>query len=963
MANSDTKEKILVLRVDVTKAVDEINRYNTMLEESREEEKKLREQEKQNSDNKDEYRKKIIAVKAAQTEYKSAVRDLSKAIQEEIKLQKQQDSASKITMATIKETVNANRRSRDSIAELNAENRKLREVVRSLDFNTQKNEIDELNTVIEANTALIKLNTDAQTKQKMSVGDYQKALSGLDSIMVSLKGRMDQLEKTGRGQSDEYKQLASAYDQAKAECDQFTQTLGSLQGKSVSVKQRLRELREEMMQLEVQGKGNTEQYQALLEESVELIGAQRAVNDQINNLEPPTAKLDALMSGLTGIAGGFSAWQGAMAAVGVESEDFEAVQTKLQAAIALTNGLTAVTNMLDKDQAFMVGLKTAAQSKNIIVSKAAIVVQKALNAVVSANPIGLFVTVVLAAAGALTVFAFRSKETKERQKELGQEIEKTNSVLEQLKSDSDFDVAIAEASGKSQAEFINIRKEAAKTAVALADINLSKVIDAYGKGNATKEQLKEAQRMQEDALDQLNAINREATINDVKQRTEGAKKAVEIRKEQQQKELEAVRAAQDAIFALITSETERQLTQTEATYNRQIEDLKKRLETEKDLTVAARKAINSQINALEDKKEIDLAQIRQQANKDEIQKEADKQAKLIELRLSALKEGSDEELALRIQQLELQKAEEIRAAEELGIARVEVEAKYNKLIEDERAKTAENLRNKAAEELALEWQNKINEAALHHEDTLQLEVEYRRSELEALHQMEGESDAEFKARQLEAEQNYVDAKKTLANKEMEIEQAKYEAAAAITGGMSDMLAEIGENNRAFAAASKILALAEIAIDTGKAISAGVASAMEVPFPANLVAVATTITTVMANITNAIKTVKSAKFAEGGLVTGPGSGTSDSIPAHLSNGESVMTSRATEMFAPVLSAFNQIGGGVPISVQQSSSVIEGEEMLARAVAKGVAALPRPVVSVEEITTTANRVAVLEKLGDA
>lgn len=116
--------------------------------------------------------------------------------------------------------------------------------------------------------------------------------------------------------------------------------------------------------------------------------------------------------------------------------------------------------------------------------------------------------------------------------------------------------------------------------------------------------------------------------------------------------------------------------------------------------------------------------------------------------------------------------------------------------------------------------------------------------------------------------------------------------------MSDLLAEIGENNRAFAAASKILALAEIAIDTGKAISAGVASAMKVPFPANLVAVATTITTVMANITNAIKTVKSAKFAEGGLVTGPGSGTSDSIPAHLSNGESVMTSRATEMFAPV-----------------------------------------------------------------
>lgn len=74
-----------------------------------------------------------------------------------------------------------------------------------------------------------------------------------------------------------------------------------------------------------------------------------------------------------------------------------------------------------------------------------------------------------------------------------------------------------------------------------------------------------------------------------------AKEAAADMQARKQKELEAVRAAQDAIFALITSESERQLIQTEATYNRQIEDLKKRLETEKDLTVAARKAINSQI--------------------------------------------------------------------------------------------------------------------------------------------------------------------------------------------------------------------------------------------------------------------------------------------------------------------------------------------------------------------------------
>jgi DNA repair exonuclease SbcCD ATPase subunit len=51
------------------------------------------------------------------------------------------------------------------------------------------------------------------------------------------------------------------------------------------------------------------------------------------------------------------------------------------------------------------------------------------------------------------------------------------------------------------------------------------------------------------------------------------------------------------------------------------------------------------------------------------------------------------------------------------------------------------------------------------------------------------------------------------------------------------------------------------------------------------------------------------YATGGIVRGPGSGTSDSIPARLSNGEAVMTAQAVSMFGPVLSQMNQAGGGV------------------------------------------------------
>lgn len=133
-----------------------------------------------------------------------------------------------------------------------------------------------------------------------------------------------------------------------------------------------------------------------------------------------------------------------------------------------------------------------------------------------------------------------------------------------------------------------------------------------------------------------------------------------------------------------------------------------------------------------------------------------------------------------------------------------------------------------------------------------------------------------------------------------------------------------------------------------------------PYPGNILAVATTVATVLTNIATAVKTVKSAKFAHGGAVYGSGTATSDSIPARLSNGESVMTAAATSMFAPALSAMNQLGGGVPIVVRGGQSEI-GEEMLANAFAKGMARSPRPVVSVEEINNVQARVETLENLG--
>jgi hypothetical protein len=490
------------------------------------------------------------------------------------------------------------------------------------------------------------------------------------------------------------------------------------------------------------------------------------------------------------------------------------------------------------------------------------------------------------------------------------------------------------------------------------DVTADEVIGKLGLSESTIEDLR-AFRDQFNALQELmedsygRQTEQQNTLNSIRQ--EGADKA----KEAKQKEVEAVRAAEDAMLALVKDKREQVRKEIEFTYSRQIEDLRARLNTETDLTVKARQAINDQIKALEQKKADEL----QKLSEEELQKEIDNRSKLISLQLEAVKKGSEQEYQLRMQQLLVQRDAELADKELTEQMKLAIIDKYDRQIDDLVAQHEKEISEKQQEAVRVRMENEImqlQQSGASELDILQEQAAQKLELLNSIQQQEGESEQEFLNRKLLANQEYIDAKKAIAEKEVEIEQAKYEAISSIASGLSSVFEALGDSNKGFAILSKTLALAEIAINTGKAIAAGVAQAQSVPFPANIAAIATTVTTILANIATAINTVKSAKFATGGLVTGPGTGTSDSIPAQLSNGESVMTARATSMFAPLLSSFNQMGGGVPINVTQTSSQTLGEDMLARAVAKGVQAI-RPVVSVEEITRVNNRVKVLENLG--
>ena len=71
---------------------------------------------------------------------------------------------------------------------------------------------------------------------------------------------------------------------------------------------------------------------------------------------------------------------------------------------------------------------------------------------------------------------------------------------------------------------------------------------------------------------------------------------------------------------------------------------------------------------------------------------------------------------------------------------------------------------------------------------------------------------------------------------------------------------------------------------------GVASAAKLPYPANLVAIATMIGTISSMVAMGFSTFSNQKYASGGIVQGSGSGWSDSVPTLLSNGEMVLNRR-------------------------------------------------------------------------
>lgn len=496
---------------------------------------------------------------------------------------------------------------------------------------------------------------EATGKHVLSVGDYGIAVANLASdirngiqALTQIRVEMNQLEKEGQRGSERWNEL------------------------SVTAQKLSRDL-----------KGLKREYQI--------------VKLETNALGQQTGYLNDAIGVLTTGSGGLSALTGTMNLFGGSADGAAEALIQLNSVMAIANGISQVYNGIFKQgnlllitRTFQTKAATAAQNLQTKSTIAAKVAQLALNAVAKANPyillasaIAVIVTGLVAwvSAGARAVKQqqllnkqvaasldymeayneSRNRLYKENQKALEQELtiaktrkasyaetqklenqiqaqkEKTNEASRKFYSREINDVE------KNRVELERLRKELLKAQSVRGNKKVEVQFDAEGPARRIK-----ANKVIDILQEKINNVGRKVEIAtelvyDEKQLEADAKA---LREQHKQEALEvaalergALRNAEDVQIALLNNRFTKQRAAEKANIARQIVDLKVRLQTESNLTVKARQAINGQIVNLQKQLVRNLEDI----NSQEIQANRSAVRELEDVRLSAYQETANKQ--------------------------------------------------------------------------------------------------------------------------------------------------------------------------------------------------------------------------------------------------------------------------------------------------------------------------------
>jgi hypothetical protein len=208
-----------------------------------------------------------------------------------------------------------------------------------------------------------------------AIGTHEQELQRLEAEYQDLGQKASKAFMAGR--DDEYRAITQQQTAVQGEITMHKQLIKELQEGSnkleehaqkmeenrrkveenantqTSMRTRIRNLREEMMLLVDQGiDEQSEAYMRLSAELGRLTDIQSDVQQQARVLANDEQQFQGIITGLSGLAGGFSAVTGAMGLFAGENEDLQKVMTKVQSVMAITMGMQQVAQTLNKDSAF-----------------------------------------------------------------------------------------------------------------------------------------------------------------------------------------------------------------------------------------------------------------------------------------------------------------------------------------------------------------------------------------------------------------------------------------------------------------------------------------------------------------------------------------------------------------------------------------------------------------------------------
>lgn len=496
------------------------------------------------------------------------------------------------------------------------------------------------------------------------------------------------------------------------------------------------------------------------------------------------------------------------------------------------------------------------------VTKTATAGLKGVKAALASTGIGALVVVLGTLISKLTEFIQKKREATDTTEAFEKAQENARKVIEQNNKELQRQITLMRSNGATSVD----------TAKAELD-NAQSVVDKQKELISIREQEMELTRKnrmyKEDARKELMA-NQKAEIDGLKEVLKTMEDTLKDKQVAYQAAINnQLRAINDATKAALQSVTQA----LKAEYDADIAFMKEHNATQEDIEKRTQRYYK------------ELKELNDKANKDAVKDAKDAEKRAEEANKFYMDWASRMLAAERARYelgVELTKGTKDELQARIELAKYDLSALYQKegeSVEEYQvrvAKATNALRelyqqqaDNAYEEEHLVFENKINALMEGSNEYLQAELELRAFELASLHQLEEESDEEFRARQLAADKAYRQAKDALLMGQIASMQRYAGAVSGIMGSIADILESGTQDDLKAAERAKSIRIASATIDTiSGAVGAFMQAVKSVPAPYGAILGAAEAAAVTASGVAQIAKIKATKITTNATTSSP-----------------------------------------------------------------------------------------------